>query len=546
MSKLLNKKLLDKKILLLSLLLFGSYAHANKTLSETYNKEKTASLFQKNCASCHGEDRLGLIGPPLIPTSFKRLKPKSAAMVIKKGRLSTQMPAFEKMLSDKDINHLVEFIFKPLAVSPKWDLADIKKSHKVFYPKNTLPDTPSFKADMQNLFVVVELGDHHVTVLDGDSFKAITRFKTHNALHGGPKYSSDGRYVYFASRDGWVTKYDLYNLKIIAEIRVGINTRNVAVSADNKYVIVGNTLPHTAIILNADNLSPIKLIPIISKQGISSRVSAVYTAAPRNSFILALKDIPEVWEIPYIDKPVFVHDYHYELPEYTGQKFSIRRLTLDNYLDDFFLSQDYRFIIGTARSLSINTDKKSRSKHKILGGQVIDLVIGKKIAELDIAGMPHLSSGISWKYKPTGVDQTRVLAIPNIKDGSISIFDMANWKKIKTIKTLGPGFFMRSHANSQYAWVDVFFGPDKDAMHIIDKQKLEIVKTLRPTPGKTSAHVEFTKNGDFALLSIWDKDGELIIYNAKTLKEVKRLKMKKPSGKYNVYNKTHLEEGTSH
>ena len=520
-------------------------ASDKKTL-DPYNKDQALILFQQNCASCHGEDRLGLIGPPLIPASFKRLKPKSAADVIKNGRLATQMPAFGKTLKANEIDQLVQFIFKQPEKAPEWKLADIKKSHKIHFAANTLSNTPIFKADMQNLFVVVELADHHVTVLDGDKFEPITRFKTHNALHGGPKYSSDGRYVYFASRDGWVTKYDLYNLKIVAEIRVGINTRNVAVSADNKFVIVGNTLPHTAVVLDAKDLSPVKLIPIINKQGLSSRVSAVYTAAPRESFILALKDIPEVWEIPYINKRIFVHDYQHEMPEYTGEQFSIRRLLLDNYLDDFFLTQDYRYIIGTARSLELNTDKKSRSKHKILGGQVFDLVRGKKIAELDIAGMPHLSSGISWKYKYSQGPQTRVLAIPNIKDGHISIFDMTNWKKIKTIKTLGPGFFMRSHANSKYAWVDVFFGPDKEAVHIIDKEKLEIVKTLRPTPGKTSAHVEFTKDGKYALLSIWDKDGELIVYNADSLEEVKRLKMKKPSGKYNVYNKTHLEEGTSH
>ena len=31
----------------------------------------------------------------------------------------------------------------------------------------------------------------------------------------------------------------------------------------------------------------------------SSRVSAVYDAAPRQSFVAALKDVPEVWEISY-------------------------------------------------------------------------------------------------------------------------------------------------------------------------------------------------------------------------------------------------------
>ena len=62
----------------------------------------------------------------------------------------------------------------------------------------------------------------------------------------------------------------------------------------------------------------------------------------------------------------------------------------------------------------------------------------------------------------------------------VSVIDMKSWETVKTIKTEGPGFFMRSHENSLYVWVDVFFGPNRDAMHVIDKQSLEIVRTLRP------------------------------------------------------------------
>ena len=83
------------------------------------------------------------------------------------------------------------------------------------------------------------------------SFEPIPRFQTRFALHGGPKYSPDGRYVYFASRDGWISKFDIYNLKTVAEIRAGINTRNLAVSADGRYVMVGNYLPHTLVVLDA-------------------------------------------------------------------------------------------------------------------------------------------------------------------------------------------------------------------------------------------------------------------------------------------------------
>jgi DNA-binding beta-propeller fold protein YncE len=105
---------------------------------------------------------------------------------------------------------------------------------------------------------------------------------------------------------------------------------------------------------------------------------------------------------------------------------------------------------------------------------------------------------------------------------------------------------MRSHENSPYVWVDVFFGSDRDAIHVIDKQTLEIVETLRPSPGKTAAHVEFDKDGRHALVSIWEMDGALVIYDARTLEEMKRIHMSKPSGKYNVWNKISRDEGTSH
>jgi hypothetical protein len=40
--------------------------------------------------------------------------------------------------------------------------------------------------------------------------------------------------------------------------------------------------------------------------------------------------------------------------------------------------------------------------------------------------------------------------------------------------------------------------------------------------------------------------GALIVYDAATLKEVKRLPMSKPVGQYNVWNKINRSEGTSH
>jgi mono/diheme cytochrome c family protein len=491
-----------------------------------------AELYQQHCASCHGADRLGGIGPALLPENLSRLRPQAASAVIGEGRAATQMPAFADKLSSAQIEALVQLIYKPLAEMPKWDMAQIRQSHVVHYKPQALPDKPVFKADPLNLFVVVETGDHHATILDGDRFEPIYRFPTRFALHGGPKFSPDGRFVYFTSRDGWIAKFDIYNLKLTTEVRAGINTRNLAVSSDGRFAMVANYLPHTLVVLDADDLSPIKIIPVRDDMGKESRVSAVYDAPPRRSFIAALKDIPEVWEIPYDPhaEPIYpglVHDYR--MGEALADKgpFPIRRIKLDDYLDDFFFDPPYQHLIGAARNAK--------------NGQVVNLIVGRKIADIDLTGLPHLGSGITWTYQGHPV-----LATPNLKEGVVSVIDMKTWKTIKRIDTEGPGFFMRSHENTPYAWVDVFFGPHKDVVHVIDKQRLEIVKTLRPAPGKTAAHVEFTRDGRYALLSIWDMDGALVVYDANTLEEIKRIPMKKPSGKYNVYNKITRSAGTSH
>ncbi|NNF96687.1 MAG: cytochrome C oxidase Cbb3, partial [Halobacteria archaeon] len=263
----------------------------------------TSSLFVQHCGECHGANRLGGMGPALLPENLKRLRHKQAAKVIASGRAATQMPAFASTLSEPQIKSLVDYIYTPLPQVPQWGRADMEKSHIIHFAPDSLADKPVYQADPLNVFIVVELGDHHATILDGDKLEPIHRFKTRFALHGGPKYSPTGRYVYFASRDGWISKFDMYNLKTVAEVRAGINTRNLAVSADGRYLMVANYLPHTLVVLDAQDLLPLKIIPVKGKQDKSSRVSAVYSAAPRNSFIAALKDIPEVWEISYEDDP---------------------------------------------------------------------------------------------------------------------------------------------------------------------------------------------------------------------------------------------------
>ncbi|MBS67831.1 MAG: cytochrome C oxidase Cbb3, partial [Pseudomonas sp.] len=277
------------------------------------------ALYEQHCQSCHGVNRLGGAGPALLPESLSRIKPAEAQAVIRDGRPASQMAAYSHVLNEAQIAGLVDYLYQPSAVPPTWSDADIRASHRMLKDVATLPTTPQHGADPLNLFVVVEAGNHHVRVLDGDRFEELANFQSHFALHGGPKFSPDGRFVYFASRDGWVSVYDLNNLSMIAEVRAGLNTRNLAVSNDGRWVLVGNYLPGNLVLLDARDLSLVKHIPAVGQDGTPSRVSAVYTAPPRDSFVVALKDVKEAWELSYAGEPTF----------------EPRRIEAADFLDDF-------------------------------------------------------------------------------------------------------------------------------------------------------------------------------------------------------------------
>ncbi|WP_057464125.1 nitrite reductase [Pseudovibrio sp. POLY-S9] len=479
-----------------------------------------AALYQKHCVECHGENRLGLIGPALLPETLGSMRGTALQDTIKRGRNATEMPSFQDVLSDQEIDALSAFLKTPLKPAPTWTMEQISAS-LIANDDYKATVKPVWSADPMNLTLVVETLDHSVSVVDGDSFEVLTRFKIPFGTRGQPKFSPDGRYVYIMSRDGWILKYDLYGLQEVSRIRAGLNSRNIALSHDGKWIAVANYLPNTFVILSADDLSLQKLEYVQGKDGTPSRVSAVYLAAKRKSFVLALKDAPSIWEVFYGPNSPhygFAHDWRVEGPAPNKDPFPLRKITVKSLVEDFYLDPSDEYVMGASPSG--------------IGGQVVDLVIGHKIADLDLEGLPHLGSGSTWK-----MGERTVMATPHLREPLVSIVDMKSWETIKQIEMLGSGFFTRTHENSPYVWVDVFFGPDKDAIQVIDKQSLEIVKTLRPQKGSRAAHVEFTDDGKYALVSVWEEDGAVIVYDAQTLEEVRRLPMRKPRGKYNIGNR---------
>ncbi|WP_461307319.1 c-type cytochrome, partial [Albidovulum sp.] len=120
-----------------------------------------AALYAGHCAACHGAGRLGGTGPALIPETLGRMRGPDLGTVIAEGRPATQMPAFGGTLAPAEIAALADWIARPLAEIPRWDMAEIAANRQM-NPAYEAPEAPRWTADPMNITLVVETGDHHV------------------------------------------------------------------------------------------------------------------------------------------------------------------------------------------------------------------------------------------------------------------------------------------------------------------------------------------------------------------------------------------------
>ena len=70
---------------------------------------------------------------------------------------------------------------------------------------------------------------------------------------------------------------------------------------------------------------------------------------------------------------------------------------------------------------------------ELMESLVLDLDVGRITHTLDLPGMPHLGSGITWPWHGT-----TILATPNLKEGSVTFIDINTWKTIKKIDIIKP------------------------------------------------------------------------------------------------------------
>ncbi len=410
----------------------------------------------------------------------------------------------------------------PAAAQPAWGAAEIRASRVVH--RSDLPARPAAVfggIDVRDLVIAVDAGGRQVTVLDGARFEPVYRLPGGRTWQGAPKFAPDGRFLYFASPDGWVGKFDLWNLALVAEVRVGLDTVDIAVAADGAHVAVANCLPRTLVLLDAD-LGLLKMHAVLDKSGRnSSRVAALRDAASRQSFVVALEDAPEVWEISYDPKaedvPIgVIHDFQYREGAFVRGYLNPRRSAVPTPLADFTFAPDHSELLGATRAAG--------------KAQVVNLDVRKRIAEVEVSALARPGAAEVWDR-----NGRPVMALRERGEGAIGVVDLETWRTVRRIPMPGPGRFVRSHAATRYAWADSTMPGAGVALQVIDKRTLESVTEVTLASGGTLLHLAFTRDGRHLLASLGEPGagaGALVVLDATTFAQVRRIPMDMPIGAY--------------
>jgi len=354
----------------------------------------------------------------------------------------------------------------------------------------------------RELMLVVEKDAENLLAIDGTTHKPVGRvhdvgFQPHTSV-----FSSDAKYMYIISRDGWLTKINLETLEPVTSVEVGENSRGTAITDNDKYVAVGNYAPGNLVILDAGSMEMLKIIPLtatVNGKDVESRAGAVVEDG--NRIIVALKDANSVWAID-TDKTDFPVTHKFED---IGKNVPA--------LHDAFLTPNGKYYIVASQGSKT--------------AWVLDLTTMKPIAEVETGETPHTGPGAAWGD---------YIYVPALGEGLITVIDTKTWKPAKYIKTGGPGLFVRSYGKDPsypYVWADTAFGDHKDEIYVIDARVNEIVKTIIPVKGESSWHPEFTYNGSFVYV-VSQSANEVEVYDAHTFELVERIKSDTPSAISNV------------
>ena len=471
--------------------------------------ERGARLFEANCASCHGADLGGYLAPALNSERLKGRSPTSLRTLIMSGSFDTLMPPFVGKLSDDEVRSLVKYISTTPKQNPDWTLEDIRKSLKIrVQNESSLPDKPQYAIEnMDDLIGVAARGRFgrgaaaKAVFINSANNTKVGEVPTATAAHIIEFNPANPRWAYVKTDASELYKVDLYSMQIVREVRTGLNGPSIGVSRDGKFLMVGSFVPHTAVLLNADTLEPIRLFKLEGNDPDGHFVSSdsgMITGTPfADVFAIALENAGQVWVV-----------------DLTKADFPITAITgVGRHLHDAFLSHEGRNLMVASYDDGIVA--------------AIDLQEKKIIKKLPAGCVPHVGGGAVVKV------QGRTLGFgTNFGDCDhevVSVWDLDKMEVVKQIPVMGGTESPAAHPDAPYVAVDIISkDPRARNIQLIDKSTLEVAKTL--DVGGHAYFPEYSANGKELFVSAGYTGDEVVVFNSSTLERITSFPMESPAG----------------
>ena len=232
-----------------------------------------AKMYEKECQGCHGPIHQGGVGSDLRPKALKKKSHHLLVNVILHGRENTAMPAWDSKFTPDDAAGMIDWLMDwKNTVELKLDLDKVKKSWMILANRDELAKkypvdengTLQYKGgdikNVKDITFATERDASLVDFIDSTTGKVLSRHKAGFAVHVTVTNKANPRYAYSISRSGRVTMFDIGapGQPAVASVKVGEESRGLAVSPDGKYVMAGNYNPGGAVLCDAMTLEPLK------------------------------------------------------------------------------------------------------------------------------------------------------------------------------------------------------------------------------------------------------------------------------------------------
>lgn len=493
--------------------------------------DRGQDIYFNRCAGCHGTLRAGATGPAIQPDRTTVIGSAALKATLTHG-LPGGMPAWGDagILSEDEINIMARYVQIDPPSPPPRPMSVIRESWNLIVPLAERPTSPVTTRNWENYFGIVLRDAGQIAIIDGDTKERLAIIETGFAVHI-LRASSTGRYFYVVGRDGKVSLIDLWpeSPTLVAEVQGCADARSVDGSKfegyEDRYLIEGCYWPTQYVVFDGLTLEPLTV------QDVSGTAydTGEELAEVRIAAIVASHDDP-VWVMGLKESG------HVAIVDYSQPDFPVvSRIPAERFLHDGGWDHSKRYFLIAANQ---------RNKMAVVDVQNQELV-----TTFETGLVPHPGRGANWEDPEYGW----VNATTHIGQGLFTVYgadpearpDVA-WQVVRRVEFEGSGsLFVKTHPNSQWVWMDMPLNNTPETTRqtcVYSKARGEMERCWTIGPRGAAVHFEYNQAGDEVWVSLWDKQGEIVIYDDATLTEKARIQgdwLVTPTGKFNVFNTAH-------